>query len=1355
MGRQRRFKSALVALVASFALVVGLVPAQALAEAADELAAGQSQAVGVEAAAPEASSSAGDAEKGGPAVPSEADDSQGAEDVEPGAPPSGGADAQGGETGQAAPAEPAPEPTGSHETVSEAPYPALDQSMTVNGVTVRISASEGVFPEGAQLSVAAVPSAQVESAVAAEREADANVAASYTVDIKVLDADGREMQPKDGQAVNVSFAVTKAADANLDAQIYHISGGNAEALDTTATGQTVSAETTGFSLFTVEFTYNDLQYILPGGKSVALSEILDTVGLVGEPAEASSSAPELFSVETKDGVWTVTARKAFSSTETLSVTINGTNYEISVTDDDSGSSSDYPLWVGGVQVTSANKGDILGDGTASFDPDSNTLTLNNADITGVHRDSNIYVEGMDLTISLIGSNSLSGGSQAIEMPDSNLSITGGGSLTASGTVNVIYTTGNLKIDGCVISATATGNNAIRPDGDLTITDSSVTVTADGYYGLYCSRNLKISGDSRLFAKATGCSVYGLKGFDIEEGIYITTPAGGYVDGPVIKDSDRNIAKSVIIERPVITYPLWVGGVQVTSANKGDILGDGTVSFDPASNTLTLTNANITAASSNKDSRGMTERNVVYARGLALKVSLSGDNTLGDGSADRAIVSDEGSLAITGGGSLTAASGRSSLQSVHGSISITGSTVIATSSDVDGIFADRSITITDSTVTATGGRYGITALLGATISGTGSSVTASGGNRAISPTSGVTLNDGLAYIEGSADAAKAVIEGKRYSITIEGGTADVSEAKAGDTVTITADEPEEGMIFNQWALSNTDVDFQATDAWQTTFTMPAHDVTIEAVFRNIVINDTLPDVTYTGEAIEPTFSFFGVQVEGAGALWPGSSYSLSYEDNVDVGEAKVILTVTDNRKGSKTVTFNIKPADISEATVEAIDQTYAGAGLKPAATVTWHGRTLEEGKDYTLSTDGYQAGDRTLTVTGTGNFKGAATEMFKITPRPLTITASDQTCTYNGQIQGEGDTAYEDPVEIADKVTVKGLQGDDALTSIVLDGQGKDANEYDLMPSGAAIGEATGNYTITYTPGKLTIEPKKATITVDDASKASGTGDPVFTGTVDGLVAEGDLGEVTYSRTNTDEAVGTYKGVLTASYEANPNYDVTVVPGDFTIKQTYTVRWLDGDGSVLQTKTYAEGDPVPTYTGEEPTKAPTAQYSYAFTGWDEGTADGTTTTYKPLFDEEVRSYAITFDLAGGTLDGQSGTVTWTREYGSTITLPKPTRDGYAFLYWKGSRYEAGDVYTVEGGHSFTAVWEETPSPDPTPTPTTDKPSPAPDRPSTKPLPQTGDPYAGAAALAVALALASGLCLVAAGLSMRRRRGRHAR
>ena len=139
-----------------------------------------------------------------------------------------------------------------------------------------------------------------------------------------------------------------------------------------------------------------------------------------------------------------------------------------------------------------------------------------------------------------------------------------------------------------------------------------------------------------------------------------------------------------------------------------------------------------------------------------------------------------------------------------------------------------------------------------------------------------------------------------------------------------------------------------------------------------------------------------------------------------------------------------------------------------------------------------------------------------------------------------------------------------------------------------------------------------------------------------FVVEDGSKTIDHRETVDDDGTASIREITTVYY--NDRTEKTTV----TIKQTYTVRWLDGDGSVLQTKTYAEGDPVPTYTGEEPTKAPTAQSSYAFTGWDEGTADGTTTTYKPLFDEEVRSYAITFDLAGGTLDGKTGSITWTRE-----------------------------------------------------------------------------------------------------------------
>ena len=40
------------------------------------------------------------------------------------------------------------------------------------------------------------------------------------------------------------------------------------------------------------------------------------------------------------------------------------------------------------------------------------------------------------------------------------------------------------------------------------------------------------------------------------------------------------------------YSLTIAGTTVTDVNKTDVLGDGKVSFDPATNTLTLNNATI-------------------------------------------------------------------------------------------------------------------------------------------------------------------------------------------------------------------------------------------------------------------------------------------------------------------------------------------------------------------------------------------------------------------------------------------------------------------------------------------------------------------------------------------------------------------------------------------------------------------------------------------------------------------------------------------------------------------------------------------------------------------------------------------
>ena len=81
-------------------------------------------------------------------------------------------------------------------------------------------------------------------------------------------------------------------------------------------------------------------------------------------------------------------------------------------------------------------------------------------------------------------------------------------------------------------------------------------------------------------------------------------------------------------------------------------------------------------------------------------------------------------------------------------------------------------------------------------------------------------------------------------------------------------------------------------------------------------------------------------------------------------------------------------------------------------------------------------------------------------------------------------------------------------------------------------------------------------------------------------------------------------------------------------------------------------------------------------------------------EETKKYTITFDPNGGTLNGSTEPVS--SEYGENevITiLGAPEREDYDFLYWKGSRYDPGDEYTVTEDHTFIAQWEKKEQPSP--------------------------------------------------------------
>ena len=78
--------------------------------------------------------------------------------------------------------------------------------------------------------------------------------------------------------------------------------------------------------------------------------------------------------------------------------------------------------------------------------------------------------------------------------------------------------------------------------------------------------------------------------------------------------------------------------------------------------------------------------------------------------------------------------------------------------------------------------------------------------------------------------------------------------------------------------------------------------------------------------------------------------------------------------------------------------------------------------------------------------------------------------------------------------------------------------------------------------------------------------------------------------------------------------------------------------------------------------------------------------KPGVEDRIK---INYDPNGGHWSDKSTDIlTYYYDRGNIIALINPpTREGYRFLYWKGSAYQPGDKYTVVGDHTFVAQWEK--------------------------------------------------------------------
>lgn len=300
---------------------------------------------------------------------------------------------------------------------------------------------------------------------------------------------------------------------------------------------------------------------------------------------------------------------------------------------------------------------------------------------------------------------------------------------------------------------------------------------------------------------------------------------------------------------------------------------------------------------------------------------------------------------------------------------------------------------------------------------------------------------------------------------------------------------------------------------------------------ITVDDVsvIDDQIYTGEEKTPELS---VMVNGR-TLKEGEDYTLSFEDNLNAGQAKAVITGKGNYTGAVEKAFVIKPADL-DVEIEEIDFVYNGTAREPKVTVAGAVRDV----DYTVTYENnINAGKAKVIVEGKGNYEGKVSQTFEIAKAPLTIRAALLEKTY-----GEDNPPFEAEYE--------GLQGSDTpevvkgLTFDCLAEKYSIVGNYIIVPGNAKA----ENYKISYEDGRMTITARSL------AQAEAGCAPKTYTGSahrpaakdltvvVDGMTLKANVDfQITGYENNTDagtaivkiKGIGNYKDTARGSFEIQP------------------------------------------------------------------------------------------------------------------------------------------------------------------------------------------------------------------------------
>ena len=284
--------------------------------------------------------------------------------------------------------------------------------------------------------------------------------------------------------------------------------------------------------------------------------------------------------------------------------------------------------VAGVEVTDANSGNLTTiagvEGKASYDPETLTLTLDNATITtnavaGIANES-----ATGLQVKLVGNNTITSASAAGMVIGRQTRIVGDGKLkvTSTGTSAILMQGAPLSIEGC--SVVAEGKYGIYADkGDVkeVLTVRTASVEAQGASG-------SIAGLSNLLL--VRCIINQPQGAAYDKALKGVAKDGGLVTDRVVIDIEK--------------YGLLIGGIDVTSANYDAIDKlpgvTGSLSYDPAKKILRMAYATIPTDD---------DKVAVHNQSVdGLKIEMTGNNAMSGGTG--CIL--ERPTTITGSGNMT-------------------------------------------------------------------------------------------------------------------------------------------------------------------------------------------------------------------------------------------------------------------------------------------------------------------------------------------------------------------------------------------------------------------------------------------------------------------------------------------------------------------------------------------------------------------------------------------------------------------------------------------------------------------------------------------------------------------------------